>query len=93
MNWLSGGACSAAYSFGWLIGNASGRYALIVVSILIATAPAYHPDVPRVVSDSTCSQRILILVPPLLFVIWLRFMSAANSSPATSLPSASGPLS
>lgn len=74
MDWLTGGgACSAAYSFGWLIGNGSGLYALIVVTILIATAPAYHPDVPRVVSDSTRtrSQWILIFAQPLLFVIWL----------------------
>jgi hypothetical protein len=73
MEWLSGGSCSAVYKFGWLIGNASGLYALIVVTLLIATAPAYHPDVPRIVSDSTRtrSQWILILAQPLLFVFWL----------------------
>jgi hypothetical protein len=73
MEWLSGGTCAAASEFGWLIGNASGLYALIVITILIASAPAYHPDVPRIVSDSTRTrtQWILTFAQVLLLVFWV----------------------
>jgi hypothetical protein len=73
MDWLSAGTCSAAYKFGWLVGAGSGLYALTIVIILIASAPAYRPDVPLAVSESLrrYSQWILFFAQLLLFVAWL----------------------
>ena len=73
MEWLSAGSCSAAYKFGWLVGAGSGLYALAIVTILIASAPAYRPDVPLAVSEPLrrYSQLILFFAQLLLFVAWL----------------------
>jgi hypothetical protein len=73
MVWLSAGSCSAAYKFGWLVGAGSGLYALAIVTILIASAPAYRPDVPLAVSEPLrrYSQWILFFTQLLLFVAWL----------------------
>lgn len=73
MGWLSAGSCSAAYKFGWLVGAGSGLYALTIVTILIASAPAYRPDVPLAVSEPLrrYSQWILFFAQLLLFVAWL----------------------
>jgi hypothetical protein len=73
MDWLSAGSCSAAYKFGWLVGAGSGLYALAVVTILIASAPAYRPDVPLAVSEPLrrYSQWILLVAQLALFVAWL----------------------
>ncbi len=72
MDWLSAGSCSAAYKFGWLVGAGSGLWALAVVTILIASAPAYRPDVPVVVSEPLrrYSQWILFIAQLMLFVAW-----------------------
>jgi hypothetical protein len=43
MNWS---AAEPAY-FGWLIGSASGLYALVIITLLVLFAPPYRPDVPR----------------------------------------------
>jgi hypothetical protein len=50
MEWLAVGSCRAAYQFGWLIGNASGFYAMAIIIVLIASAPAYRADVPLAVN-------------------------------------------
>jgi hypothetical protein len=72
MEWLSAGSCSAAYKFGWLVGAGSGLYALAIVTILIASAPAYRPDVPVVVSETLrrYSQLFLFIAQLLLFFAW-----------------------
>jgi hypothetical protein len=73
MEWLSVASCADAHRFGWLVGSASGLYALIIATILILTAPAYHPDVPLAVSETTRkgSQWVLWLAHLFLFVAWL----------------------
>jgi hypothetical protein len=73
MEWLSAGSCSEAYGFGWLVGAGSGLYALAIVTILIASAPAYRLDVPLAVSEPLrrYSQWILLVAQLLLFFAWL----------------------
>jgi hypothetical protein len=73
MGWLSAESCFAAAKFGWLVGAGSGLYALAVVTILIASAPAYRPDVPFAVSEPLrrYSQWILFFAQLALFVAWL----------------------
>ena len=46
MVWLPGNSCLAAMKFGWLIGNLSGLFAMAMIIVLVASAPAYRPDVP-----------------------------------------------
>ena len=72
MEWLSANSCSAAHQFGWLIGTASGTYAMAVIIVLIATAPAYRPDVPFAVSETArkSTQWILFGAQLLLLVLW-----------------------
>ena len=43
MVWFDGGPGH----FGWLLGNVSGLYALIIILLLILFAPPYRPGVPR----------------------------------------------
>jgi len=38
-----------AYRLGWVFGTAAGLYALLVIVLMVLSAPAYHPDVPLVV--------------------------------------------
>jgi hypothetical protein len=73
MGWLSAESCFAAAKFGWLVGAGSGLYALAVVTILIASAPAYRPDVPLAVSERLRrnSQRVLFVAQLALFIAWL----------------------
>jgi len=73
MNWLTTGDCSAAQHFGWLVGSASGVYAIIVVIILIVTAPAYHRDVPRSVGRGVrLTSQVLLMIAPLgLLLLWI----------------------
>jgi hypothetical protein len=73
MDWLAVANAADVYRFGWLMGVATGLYALVVIDILILTAPAYHPDVPlavrKVVRHSM--QWILLLAQLLLFGAWV----------------------
>jgi hypothetical protein len=73
MDWLSTGSCSAAHQFGWLVGNASGLYAMAIIVILILSAPAYRADVPFAVSERTrkYTQWGLFVAELLLFGGWL----------------------
>lgn len=52
MEWLSANSCSAALKFGWLIGTASGLYAMAIIIVLIVSAPAYRQDVPFAVTET-----------------------------------------
>ena len=50
MDWLAASNDVAACQFGWLIGTATGLYAMAIVLVLIASAPAYRHDVPYAIS-------------------------------------------
>ena len=47
MWWLETGTCEAAHRFGWFVGNLTGLLAAVTITLLIVSAPAYRPDVPR----------------------------------------------
>lgn len=68
---MSGLVGAPAY-FGWLVGSASGLYALVIITILIATAPPYHRDVPRM-NDARRNRWqwvLTILLGLVLLVAW-----------------------
>jgi hypothetical protein len=73
MEWLSVNGCAEARQFGWLIGTASGTYAMAIIIVLIASAPAYRPDVPFAVSETArkSTQWILFAAQLLLLVLWV----------------------
>jgi len=70
MVWFDGGAAR----FGWLVGNASGLYALIIITLLILLAPPYRRGVPRMgrMGDAALrfSQWGLVLAPVPLVAVW-----------------------
>jgi hypothetical protein len=61
--------------FGWLIGCASGLWALIIVTFLVLLAPPYRPDVRRLrgVDDTklSCLQWGLTLAQLPLAAAWI----------------------
>lgn len=73
MDWLPGNSPSAACQFGWLVGNASGLYAMAIIIGLILSAPAYRADVLFAVSERTRNlvQWLLFAAQILLLGIWL----------------------
>src|ERR1700759_4084429 len=73
MAWLYANDCSSANHFGWLVGNAAGTFAMAIVIILIASAPAYRADVPMVMSEKARSrlQWGLIFAQGALFFAWV----------------------
>ncbi len=80
MEWLPGNSCSAALKFGWLVGNLSGFCAMAVVIVLIASAPAYRPDVPFAVNPALRKsvQWILFGAQFFLLVAWVAGAYAAG---------------
>ena len=72
MGWLWSADCTAAW-FAWHAGIASGLYAIILATIMVVTAPAYHPDVRRAYSAKARNrvQWVLTLAPYLLLALWL----------------------
>ena len=71
MDWLSVNSCSAALQFGWLIGVVSGCYAMAIIIVLIASAPAYRPDVPFAVSETVRKSTQWLLFVAQLFLLGL----------------------
>lgn len=57
MEWLPVNSPDAAFAFGWQVGTASGLWAMALIVVLIASAPAYRPDVPFAV-NSTLRKRL-----------------------------------
>jgi uncharacterized membrane protein YhdT len=73
MHWLSVADRAASLRFGWVIGTASGLYIVILVALLILSAPAYHLSVPRAVGVRfrKISQWALTFAPIALFILWV----------------------
>jgi hypothetical protein len=73
MEWLATGGCPEAHKFGWLVGNASGLYAMAIIFVLIASAPAYRADVPLAVNATLrwAVQWLLFFAQPLLLAAWV----------------------
>ena len=72
MEWLQANSCAAALRFGWLVGAASGLYAMAIVIVLVASAPAYRADVPFAVNKSVRAsmQWLLFFAQFLLLGAW-----------------------
>jgi hypothetical protein len=62
-----------ARRLGWMLGNAAGLYALLIIILMVLSAPAYHPAVPLAVPQKvrTGSQWLLMAAQLPLFVCGL----------------------
>jgi hypothetical protein len=72
MEWLPVNSCSAALKFGWWVGNLSGACAMAVIIVLIASAPAYLPDVPFAINATLRKylQWVLFVAQLSLLIAW-----------------------
>ena len=73
MDWLSVADRAASLRFGWVIGTACGLYIVILVTLLILSAPAYHLSVPRAIGVRfrKISQWALTVAPIALLILWV----------------------
>ena len=72
MDWFSIPDGGAALHFGWAVGSASGLYAAIIITVLIMTAPPYHPDLPRAARSAwrKNGQRVFSAMSVVLLAAW-----------------------